>query len=313
MDFMLIAVGVFGLVGGPIFFLLAPRSRVENDVIQKRLQSISTRQTVSTARVRLLSNGGQSVWEKLASFFLGDKELAPKYTKVRLILHQAGYPGERAVRVFWGVRIFVMLVFAVGGFIFASISQAPLPKLLLLIAAGAALGYVLPEFRIKRKAKFRLREIQETLPDTLDLLVICVEAGLGIDSALVRVGKEQSDQGLAIGDELQMMNQEVQAGMIRKEAMSRLAERIALDDLRGLITFILQTEELGGSIARSLRVYSTTMRQKRSQRAEEAARKVVIKLIFPLVFFILPAVFLVVLGPAAINIVKTFATSNVTR
>jgi tight adherence protein C len=313
MDFIFIAVGIFGLVGGSIFFLLAPKSGIEEETIQKRLQSIATRQAPSVARVRLLSVGDQTVWERLASFFLGEKELAAKYTKIKLTLHQAGYPGERAVRVFWGIRIFVTIAFAVGGFIFASFSQAPVSKMLLMIGGGAAVGYVLPEFKIKRKAKFRLREIQETLPDTLDLLVICVEAGLGIDSALVRVAKEQSEQKLALGDELQMMNQEVQAGMIRKEAMSRLAERIALDDLRGLVTFILQTEELGGSIARSLRVYSTTMRQKRSQRAEEAARKVVIKLIFPLVFFILPAVFLVVLGPAAINIVKTFATSAVTR
>jgi tight adherence protein C len=155
---------------------------------------------------------------------------------------------------------------------------------------------------VRRKARERTLQISETLPDTLDLLVICVEAGLGMDGALVRVGKEQAEQGLAIGDELQLMNQEIQAGISRREALSRLAERVGVDDLRGLVTFLMQTEELGGSIARSLRVYSTTMREKRSQKAEEAARKVVIKLIFPLVFFILPAVFLVVMGPAAINI-----------
>jgi tight adherence protein C len=123
-----------------------------------------------------------------------------------------------------------------------------------------------------------------------------------VDGALVRVAKEQAEQGLAIGDEFQLMSQEMQAGILRREALSRLADRIGLDDLRGLVTFLTQTEELGGSIARSLRVYASTMRQKRSQKAEEVARKAVVKLIFPLVLFIMPALFLVVLGPAAVNI-----------
>jgi tight adherence protein C len=121
------------------------------------------------------------------------------------------------------------------------------------------------------------------------------------------VGKEQADQELAIGVEIQLMNQEVQAGISRREALSRMQERVGLDDLRGLVTFLMQTEELGGSIARSLRVYSDTMRNKRILRAEEAARKAVIKLIFPLVLFILPALFLVILGPAVISLIKFFA------
>jgi tight adherence protein C len=149
--------------------------------------------------------------------------------------------------------------------------------------------------------------MRETLPDTLDLIVVCVEAGMGIDAALVRVGKEQSEQGLAIGEELMLASQEMQAGAMRKEALSRLADRIGIDELRSLITFLTQTEELGGSIARSLRVYAETMREKRSHRAEEAARKAVIKLIFPLVFFILPAIFILILGPAALNIIKTLS------
>jgi tight adherence protein C len=192
----------------------------------------------------------------------------------------------------------------VAFFVFATFSRAQISQMFLLIMASAGIGFMLPLFFVRRKAKERTLQISQTLPDTLDLLVICVEAGLGMDGALVRVGKEQSEQGLAIGDELQLMNQEIQAGIARREALSRLAERVGVDDLRGLVTFLVQTEELGGSIARSLRVYSSTMREKRSQRAEEAARKVVIKLIFPLVFFILPAVFLVVMGPAAVNILK---------
>jgi len=304
MDFILITVGIFGLVAGSIYLLLAPRAKIEEEGIQRRLEAIAATTTRTGGKVRLLEADQESFWENIARFFLGEKELAARYTKDRILLHQAGYPGERAVRIFWGLRIFLTAALPIAMFLFATLSKGKISQLMLLIVAGAGLGYMLPLFYVRRKAKERTLQISETLPDTLDLLVICVEAGLGIDAALNRVGIEQAQQKLAIGDELQLMNQEIQAGISRREALSRLADRVGIDDLRGLVTFLMQTEELGGSIARSLRVYSQTMREKRSQKAEEAARKVVIKLIFPLVFFILPAVFLVVLGPAAINILK---------
>jgi len=304
MDFILITVGIFGLVAGSIYLLLAPRAKIEEEAIHRRLEAIAASAAKTSGKVRLLDADQESFWENIARFFLGEKELAARYTKDRILLHQAGYPGERAVRIFWGLRIFLTAALPIAMFLFATLSKGKISQLMLLIVAGAGLGYMLPLFYVRRKAKERTLQISETLPDTLDLLVICVEAGLGIDAALNRVGIEQAAQKLAIGDELQLMNQEIQAGISRREALSRLADRVGIDDLRGLVTFLMQTEELGGSIARSLRVYSQTMREKRSQKAEEAARKVVIKLIFPLVFFILPAVFLVVLGPAAINILK---------
>jgi tight adherence protein C len=173
---------------------------------------------------------------------------------------------------------------------------------------GAVIGYMFPYVTVRRKAHTRVMEMRETLPDSLDLIVVCVEAGMGIDAALNRVGKEQFEQGLAIGEELMLTTQEMQAGAIRKEALLRLADRIGIDEFRALITFLTQTEELGGSIARSLRVYAGTMREKRSQSAEEAARKAVIKLIFPLVFFILPAIFIIILGPAFLSIMKLLQT-----
>ncbi len=301
MEFLLIFIGIYGLVGGTAFLLLAPRSGVHEEAIQKRLDAIAVK-PAKGSRVRLLSSEEETFWEQIAKFFLGENEMAARYTKFRRLLHQAGFPGERSVRIFWGMRIFLTVASAAGAFVFAVLVRSPIFNMILLIAAGAGLGYLLPYFHVRRRASQRTLAIQETLPDTLDLLVICVEAGLGVDGALVRVAKEQAEQGLAIGDEFQLMSQEIQAGILRREALSRLADRIGLDDLRGLVTFLTQTEELGGSIARSLRVYASTMRQKRSQKAEEAARKVVVKLIFPLVLFIMPALFLVVLGPAAVNI-----------
>jgi len=186
----------------------------------------------------------------------------------------------------------------------AWISQSSMKDFLMLGGFAALVGYMLPFITIYRKARMRVREMRETLPDALDLIVVCVEAGMGVDAALNRVGREQNEQGLALGEELLLATQEMQAGSVRKEALTRLAERVGVDEFRGLVTFLTQTEEMGGSIARSLRVYAETMRDKRSQAAEEAARKTVIKLIFPLVFFILPAIFIILLGPPGLGIME---------
>ncbi len=130
---------------------------------------------------------------------------------------------------------------------------------------------------------------------------------MGVDAALNRVGREQNSQGMALGEELTLATQEMQAGSVRKEALLRLADRVGIDEFKGMVTFLTQTEEMGGSISRSLRVYADTMRDKRSQAAEEAARKTVIKLIFPLVFFILPTIFILLLGPPGLTIMQTLS------
>jgi tight adherence protein C len=304
---VLIAGGVFALVFGVLYFTLASKTPVSEEAIQKRLDNIAARPKQAT-RIRLYDTRDDNFWETVANFFFGDKrEIPAAYSGVGRILHQAGYRGERAIRIFWGVRIFLGLALAFGGLLWSFLFKASMQDVMLLGGVGGAMGYMLPYLAVRRKAKARVLEMKETLPDTLDLIVICVEAGMGVDAALNRVGKEQAAQGLAMGEELVLATQELQAGAIRKEALNRCADRIGIDEFRGLVTFLTQTEELGGSIARSLRVYASTMRDKRSQAAEEAARKTVIKLIFPLVFFILPAIFILVLGPAGLSIMRTLS------
>lgn len=304
---VLIAIGVFGIVGAIVYFSLASRGAVTEEAIQRRLENIATRPQAS-APIRLYETGEETFWEQVAKFFFGDQEIPARLTRAGKRLHQAGYRGQRAIRIYWGLRIFLCIALAFGGLMFAILSRAPFQDVLLLSAVGGVVGFMLPFITVFRKAKARVLEMKETLPDTLDLLVICVEAGMGVDAALVRVAREQSNQGLAIGEEVSLATQEMQAGAMRKEALLRMAERCGVEELRSLLTFLTQTEELGGSIARSLRVYAETMRDKRSQAAEEAARKTVIKLIFPLVFFILPAIFIIILGPAGIAIMKTLST-----
>jgi tight adherence protein C len=302
----LIAIAVFGVVGAIMYLVLAPRAPVAEDMIQRRLETISGPRTAA-ASVRLYDSEDETFWERVADFFFGSKEIPDNLTKAGTKLHQAGYRGARAIRIYWGLRIFLGLALALTGLLLSFSLNASMQDVLLLGGAAGALGYMLPYLTVFRKAKSRVLAMREALPDTLDLIVVCIEAGMGVDAALNRVGNEQNSQKLAIGEELLLATQEMQAGARRKDALIRLAERCGVEEIRGLVTFLTQTEELGGSIARSLRIYAETMRDKRSQSAEEAARKAVIKLIFPLVFFILPAIFIILLGPAGLQIMKALA------
>jgi len=300
---LIIAVGFFGVISGLVYFVLASRSPVADEAIQRRLDSIGV-QAQSRGPIRLHDDEETTMWERVANFFFGDKEMPDRFSSISRRLHQAGYRGHRAIRIFWGLRLFLCMALGFGSMLLAWISQSSMKDFLMLGGFAALVGYMLPFVTIYRKARMRVREMRETLPDALDLIVVCVEAGMGVDAALNRVGREQNEQGLALGEELLLATQEMQAGSVRKEALTRLAERVGVDEFRGLVTFLTQTEEMGGSIARSLRVYAETMRDKRSQAAEEAARKTVIKLIFPLVFFILPAIFIILLGPPGLGIME---------
>jgi tight adherence protein C len=267
------------------------------------LESIGV-QTEARSPIRLHEDEETTFWERVADFFFGNRELPERFNMVSQRLHQAGYRGNRAVRIFWGLRIFLCLAFGFGGLLMALTKNSSMTDLLIIVGAGAVTGYMLPFLTVFRKSRARVRDMKNTLPDTLDLIVVCVEAGMGVDAALNRVGREQNSQKMALGEELVLATQEMQAGSPRKDALLRLAERVGIDEFRALVTFLTQTEEMGGSIARSLRVYAETMRDKRSQAAEEAARKTVIKLIFPLVFFILPAIFILLLGPPGLQIME---------
>ncbi len=302
----LIAIAVFGVVGAIMYLVLAPKAPIAEDMIQRRLETISGPRTAA-APVRLYDSEDETFWERVADFFFGSKEIPENLSRAGTRLHQAGYRGIRAIRIYWGLRIFLALALTLTGLLLSFSMNASLQDVLLLGGAAGALGYMLPYLTVFRKAKSRVLAMREALPDTLDLIVVCVEAGMGVDAALNRVGNEQNSQKLAIGEELLLATQEMQAGARRKDALIRLAERCGVEEIRGLVTFLTQTEELGGSIARSLRIYAETMRDKRSQSAEEAARKAVIKLIFPLVFFILPAIFIILLGPAGLQIMKALA------
>jgi tight adherence protein C len=170
-----------------------------------------------------------------------------------------------------------------------------------------AFGFFLPRFMLKRMIKARQQRIKLGLPDALDLTVICVEAGLALDQALMRVGTDLHHAHPELSDEFHLVNLEMRAGKPRAEALRNLVERTGVDDLRSLVGTLIQTDRFGTSIAQALRVHSDSLRTERRQRAEEQAAKTTIKMVIPLVLFVLPSIIFVTLGPAIIELIRTLA------
>ncbi|HXG88814.1 MAG TPA: type II secretion system F family protein [Vicinamibacterales bacterium] len=219
--------------------------------------------------------------------------------KLRTKLVRAGYRGHEAVAVFFGIRLaFALLCF----WIFAT-PMFMRPNMAMALA-GCGLGYLLPGMALGRMAGRRQHRIRMGLADALDLLVVSVEAGLGLDQAIQRVGEEIAFAHQDLSDELRLVNLELRAGKGRTDSLRGLAERTGVDDLASLVAMLVQTDRFGTSVAQSLRVHSETLRTKRRQRAEEAAAKTGVKMVFPLVFCIFPAIFVVTIGPAAIKFVQ---------
>lgn len=233
------------------------------------------------------------------------QESRPDNVAVRQFLTQAGFMGPNSVALYWGAR--VMLFAGLGA---AAILVLPIlgrGYLFSLVAALwlAAIGWVVPPFLLRYRITRRQKQIVRALPDALDMMVVCVEAGLALNQALLRVSEEINNVSPLMGEQLALVNLEIRAGTAREEALRNLGERTGVPDIRSLVTMLIQTDRFGTSIATALRVHADTLRSKRRQRAEEAAAKTTIKMIFPLVFFIFPAMFVVILGPALIQIVNT--------
>src|SRR5579862_8615874 len=218
---------------------------------------------------------------------------------LRLRLVQAGYRRDEALTIFFGIRVAT----ALGLFALFSTSVIMKPSLTVALG-GLGLGYILPGMVLARMAKRRAHRIRLSLADMLDLLVVSVEAGLGLDQAISRVAAELAFAYPELCEELRLINLELRAGKARPEALRNLADRTGVDDLSSLVTMLIQTDKFGTSIAQSLRVASETLRTKRRQRAEEAAAKTGVKMVFPLVTCIFPAIWVVTIGPAAIRFIN---------
>lgn len=231
-------------------------------------------------------------------------EKSSDFPQLRIKFLKAGLRRPTVPHIYWGTKCFAAICLPLT-FFMVRLTVFGISDFF-LTAAGCFLlcliGFYLPDLWLNMRIVRRKRKILEALPDTLDLLVICVEAGLGLDAAIFRVAEEISLTSKELSEELKLLNLEMRAGMLRKDALRNLAKRTDLDALHSLVTLLTQTEKFGTSIVQALRVYSDAFRTERFQKAEEIAAKLPVKLLFPLILFIFPSLFVVIMGPAAIRV-----------
>jgi tight adherence protein C len=223
-------------------------------------------------------------------------------TRSQIMMLRAGYRSPEATLAIQGMRILTPIALVLMVLVFGLYHSNAFFVFLFVIV----LGYMLPEMWLLWKIKKRQRKLRLALPDGLDLMVVCVEVGLGLDQSLLRVAQELRIVHPELSEELQMVNLEMRVGKTRLDALRELARRTGIDELKSLVAMLIQTERFGTSIAQSLRVFSDDMRTRRRQQAEEMSAKTTVKMVPPLVFFIFPALLVVILGPAIIALMHQF-------
>ena len=232
-------------------------------------------------------------------------------SSVRLRFLHAGVRSPAAAPAFFGTKTLLALGLPMLGLAALNVVAWSLqtPQWLLLLLGLAALGYYGPNLVLSRAVAHRQREIFENFPDALDMMTVCVEAGLGTEAAMVRVADDLQVKSPALAEELHLVNLELRAGADRERALRNLALRTGVEEVDGFVSMISQAERFGTSIAASLRVHADMLRTVRRQRAEEAAAKIALKLLFPLIFCIFPSLMVVLMGPAMIQIYRVLLPS----
>lgn len=288
---IVVVAGALVYAFSPGEFPIANRlSRLWQPLAAQRKMSFREKQTQKAARV--LSDVGK---------------LIPSSTKnlstAKLMLVRAGYRRPEAIMAMRGAKVVLPVLFAVIVYV-TGLTASSNGTFVWIIAILA--GFLLPDIWLSRRVRRRQTILRKALPDALDLLVVCIEAGLGLDQAFMRVSQELRITHPELCGELDLVNAQIRVGRTRIEAMRELASRTGVDDIKALVAMLIQTDRFGTSVSQSLRVHADDMRMKRRQRAEEAAAKTPVKMVPPLVFFIFPALFVVILGPAIITIFRQF-------
>jgi tight adherence protein C len=237
-------------------------------------------------------------------------KVSPSSDKTTQTLVRAGFIRSGALHTFQLIRVLSVIVIGIVGLVIAAVLGLTAGRVMLIILGSIAVGYFAPLYYLRKRANRRQKNIARELSDVLDLLVVCVEAGLGLFESIKIVCDETERQGQAIGTELALVSVEVAAGGSLGQALRNLAERTAVDDVKPLAATLIQSEQLGSQIGPALRSSSDSLRTKRRFRAEEAAQKSTIKILFPLVLFILPAMLIVLLAPAMIQAVRTLSSTQ---
>lgn len=287
-----------------IFLLIASAGLLlfHREAMLQRITAVVTPQDKRASLKNTIEQTRASFGDVMAQF----ERVLPKSPKEVSVTEQrlirAGYRKDSAIKTFYGAKVVVPIVLC----ILVTVTGVAHYNPFIVYAAALGLGFLVPDFWLGRKITNRQTQIRLGLPDVLDLLVICVEAGQSLDGATVRTAEELSKAHPEITDELGIVVLEQRAGRPRAEAWRNMAERTGVDSVRNLVSVLIQSEQFGTGAAKALRIHSDTLRTQRRQKVEEQAAKTTVKLVFPLVFFIFPSLFLVTLGPAMIKIIDSF-------
>lgn len=284
--------------------IAAPTALLAMHLWSRRTQAVD-RIAAHRATVSAFLPSPSLIWRELASrvgsMVPASSKEAPQL-KRRMI--RAGFRNPKALRFFRGIRGVATGAFAVLGLLWGLRSYALPEDLLLWSGSAAIIGYLAPMQVVLIRIRRRQRRIEKGLPNALDLLVVCVEAGLGLDQAMLQVAKELQFAYPDLCDELTIVNLEIRAGKKRADALHNLADRSGVEELKKLVAVLIQTDRFGTSIAQSLRGHADYMRVMARQKAEEKASKLAVKLVFPIFFCILPSLFVVTVGPIMTKMVR---------
>jgi tight adherence protein C len=273
----------------------------ENLVVAKRLARLWVPSSVEP-RTDFRARQKQKMQQVLGDVGKLTSPSTKKLSSARRLMVRAGYRRPEAAMAMQGVKVLLPVGLLALVYFTGIYRQNPF----FILGFAAVAGYLVPEFWLSSRIRRRQHRIRLSLPDALDLLVVCVEAGLALDQALLRVAQELRIAHPELCDELDLVSAEIRVGKSRVDALRELAARTGVDDVKALVAMLVQTDRFGTSIARSLRVHSDALRTKRRQRAEEKAAKTTVKMVPPLVFGIFPALYVVILGPAIITVVRQF-------
>jgi tight adherence protein C len=286
-------------------FLLLTQISKRNSMAEDRLERIGRPRSLADVDMndRDSANRFKGLKDQLSKFGAAmEPQSDLEKSNLRVTLANAGFRSETAPAIYQGIRVACLLTFMLPAAMFFFGTKGINMGAMQYVVIVTGIGFYLPQIGLALLKSTRQKEIFLTLPDALDLLVVCVESGLGLDAAMRKVTEEMKGHAKVLCEELSLANLQLQMGRPRREVLHDLGVRTGVDDVKALAAILIQADRFGASIAQALRVQSDSMRTKRRQIAEEKAAKTAVKLIFPLVLFIFPAVFVVLVGPAAIQI-----------
>jgi tight adherence protein C len=296
--FICISLGMMGVY----WLLYRPQSAAT-----ERLKQLGSRSTAVASPGLIGDEGrGAELAQRLASPL--SRLLPPSVAEAKKLqkqLMQAGFRSPGAPLVYRAIQISTMAGLPAAVAIACAVLARPLSGALLWILMGFVVGFALPRYALRKLILSRQQQVRWGLADALDLMVISIEAGLGLNAAMMKVSSELKDVHPDISDEFELANLEIRVGRERDEALRNLADRTGVEDLRSLVAMLIQTDRFGTSIAKAIRAFSDSLRTKRRQRAEQAAQKAAVKLLFPLACFLFPTLFIAILGPAALQLMDT--------